>query len=108
MYSPPHQQEQDSHTYRQAVGDLLRDDALRTVRDVGRDFDAAINWARSHDQNVILRALHTFVGSWRTAERIRERTGTVVCTAVRIECVSRFKHVALGKYVVQAMSYPDS
>src|SRR3954462_5099426 len=48
---------QDGHPYGDAVGDLVENDAERSVGDIGIDLDAAVHRARVENQNLVWRTL---------------------------------------------------
>src|SRR5271169_6728082 len=56
------QKVEHGHAHGDAVGDLLENDGIRTVGDLGRDLDPAIHRPRMHDDHVGLRALHALHG----------------------------------------------
>src|SRR6476646_10843926 len=54
------QEIENRHAHGDAIGDLLENAGLRAVSDFGRDFDAAIHWARMEDECIGLGALEAF------------------------------------------------
>ena len=44
----------------QAIGDLVQDNRVRTISDIGSYFHATVNGSGSHDQDVVLGQSHAF------------------------------------------------
>src|SRR5689334_24359529 len=62
IFDSPRKQIQHGHPYGDAVGHLLENHRIRTVRNLGGDLDATIHGARMHDDGVGFGQLHALLG----------------------------------------------